>query len=496
LLLLASVLALSLTASLPVPARAQCAASWTIVPSPNGNFDDNFLGDISAISANDIWAVGTTGSGLSPLNTLTEHWNGSSWSVLPSPNGVFTTNFLTGVDGVAGNDVWAVGYSDNNSVADNQSRTLILHWNGSSWSKMTSPNTSFPVNRLHAVDAVSANEVWAVGTSYDYTNYRMVIMRWNGTSWRMVSTPTVPGSNFDFLYGIDSLSASDVWVVGTQQDTLEQTLVLHWNGSSWSVVSSPQIGPYGNNMLKVDAVNDSDIWAVGYHLTVFGFTQPYQTSVFHYDGASWNPVSSPNVNQLNNYLFDVVGIAANDAWAVGFWDTGNALNTMIQHWDGNSWTIVSSPNPGAYSNELVAIDAVSADDIWAVGRWTDGLVGVNTFVLRYTASCSNENTLHVANIAPSFLTRSGKFQVKAAITIQNSNQAPINGAAVSVSVTLPSGAKVNRSATTNSSGTATVSVSSLQTGTYTFTVTNVSKAGWTYDPASNVETSDSITVTK
>jgi hypothetical protein len=74
-------------------------------------------------------------------------------------------------------------------------------------------------------------------------------------------------------------------------------------------------------------------------------------------------VPSPNVNQNNNYLFDVVGLTANGAWVVGFYDTGTALNTMIQHWNGTNWTISPSPSPGDYANELVAVEAVSASDI-------------------------------------------------------------------------------------------------------------------------------------
>jgi hypothetical protein len=183
------------------------------------------------------------------------------------------------------------------------------------------------------------------------------------------------------------VSENNVWAVGAQSEFLEQTLVVHWDGSAWTAVPSPNIGPYGNNMLDVSARSATDVWAVGYHLTVNGFDQPYQTSAFHYDGVSWSAVPTPNMNLMNNYLFGVVGVAGDNAWAVGFWDTNTALETMIQHWDGESWTIVPSPSPGAYLNELVALDALSANNIWAVGTWTDGLFGVNTLVQRFSRTC-------------------------------------------------------------------------------------------------------------
>jgi hypothetical protein len=466
-----------------------CQAGWSVVSSPNGSGEHNRLSDVAVVSGNDIWAVGNTGAGLGPLSTLIEHWNGTTWSTVPSPNGVFEVNYLNAVSAVSSNDVWAVGYSHNGSVSDSQSRTLILHWNGTTWSTVPSPNTSKPDNHLYGVVAVSANDVWAVGTAIDPSVYQTLIMHWNGSNWSTVSSPN-PGSSFNILYGVDAVSATNVWAVGTQQDSLEQTLVLRWNGTTWSVVPSPNVGPFGNNMLKVHAVSANDIWAVGYHLTVFGFTEPYQTSAFHFDGTSWSVVPTPNVNQLNNYLFDVVGLTPDDAWAVGFFDTGTALDTMIQHWNGTSWTIVPTPNPGAYANELTGVAAVSATDIWAVGDTTDGVIGVNTLVARYSAACPG--TMHVSSITPSFKPRSGT--VSAAVTIVDASEAPVPGATVNVNVTLPNNSVVGRVGTTNASGMATVSVNNAVSGTYTFTVTDVSKTGSTYAPASNVETSDVIVV--
>ena len=51
--------------------------------------------------------IGVNGSG-----TLTEHWNGTAWSVVASPN-AGTINSLQSVAAVSANDVWAVGYRYN-----------------------------------------------------------------------------------------------------------------------------------------------------------------------------------------------------------------------------------------------------------------------------------------------------------------------------------------------------------------------------------------------
>lgn len=85
-----------------------------------------------ASSSGDIWAVGITNPtrcGFSGRNcgTLTEHWNGVRWTVVASPNppSVYL-NMLRGVSAVSGDDIWAVGTTDYTS-------TLIVHWNGTSW---------------------------------------------------------------------------------------------------------------------------------------------------------------------------------------------------------------------------------------------------------------------------------------------------------------------------------------------------------------------------
>ena len=62
---------------------------------------------MAAVSSSDVWAVGSQGS-----RTLTEHWDGTRWSVVTSPNPLPTTkgnNFLTSVTTVSSGDVWAVG---------------------------------------------------------------------------------------------------------------------------------------------------------------------------------------------------------------------------------------------------------------------------------------------------------------------------------------------------------------------------------------------------
>src|SRR6266446_2211001 len=85
------------------------------------------------------------------------------------------------------NDVWAVGVSYNTERT--LGSTLIEHWNGSRWSVVSSPNPSSSVNKLNAVAAVSPNDVWAVGTAPTRTA-TVLILHWNGAAWSVIPNPT------------------------------------------------------------------------------------------------------------------------------------------------------------------------------------------------------------------------------------------------------------------------------------------------------------------
>src|SRR2546429_116361 len=75
------------------------SCGWSVVPSPNGSSSSGLSG-VAVVSASDIWAVGSSGSQRSGAQTLIEHWNGSSWSVVTSPNPGSIYNTLYGVTAV------------------------------------------------------------------------------------------------------------------------------------------------------------------------------------------------------------------------------------------------------------------------------------------------------------------------------------------------------------------------------------------------------------
>lgn len=58
-----------------------------MIPSPNASSEGDDLYSVTAISTNDVWAVGYFENNAQTLILpLLEHWNGKSWSVAPSPD--------------------------------------------------------------------------------------------------------------------------------------------------------------------------------------------------------------------------------------------------------------------------------------------------------------------------------------------------------------------------------------------------------------------------
>src|SRR4051794_24145276 len=114
-------------------------ASWTRTTVPNPNPQTNAFNDVKAFSANDAWAVGRAGDSISGV-TLAMHWNGTAWSRVSTPSPGSRDSFLLAVSGTASTDVWAVGYYFDLPYGNRVRHSLALHWNGSSWTRVTTPD--------------------------------------------------------------------------------------------------------------------------------------------------------------------------------------------------------------------------------------------------------------------------------------------------------------------------------------------------------------------
>jgi hypothetical protein len=360
-----------------------CGLAWRIVTSPNSSSNTNILFGVAATLPTDVWTVGTYYDANFTTQTLIEHWDGSAWTVSSSPNPGSAGNQLNAVAALAPNDAWATGFFTDASFVAN---TLVEHWDGSSWNVVPSPNNGGNGSYLQAVTALAADDVWAAGYYVDDNQVNETLVEhWDGTSWNIVSSPNrgIDGSQ---LYGIAAASGTDIWAVGNSgQGNGVLTLIEHWDGSAWSIVDSPNPGTSGNYLQGVTMVSGA-VWTAGYY---YESGHP-RTLIEQWDGTNWNVVPSPNVGSIGDSLFGVSGTASNDIWTAGAYNLNNqtgTLQTLIEHWDGSNWSVATSPNQGTADNILYAVAALSTSDAWSVGTFSDGING-QTLALHYNDPCA------------------------------------------------------------------------------------------------------------
>ena len=383
---------LPLVAQQPVP--LECQGGFAPVSSPNRTEMANTLNDVAVVSSSLAWAVGSHWTPATEPNTfidrtLAMRWNGQAWSLVETPNVGSLPNWLNGVAALSPTDAWAVG---SYIPAAYQSRTLIQHWNGTQWSVVDSPNPSEGENYLLDVAAVGPNDIWAIGATGTRDSIRPLMVHWDGTAWTRVALPQVEG-RWVQVRSVSASGPNDVWVVGATDiygadlslNGPARTLVLHWDGAAWQRVASPNPGARDNWLEDVVALSPSDVWAVGYRNDPEDLRQN-PPLVLRWDGAAWHEATLPALGTPYTELHGVAALGANDVWAVG--QTGDshssARQTLALHWDGAAWSRVPSRAEG----ELNSVAALSATEVWAVGaRWGETTNRAQTLAERLIPPC-------------------------------------------------------------------------------------------------------------
>jgi hypothetical protein len=239
------------------------------------------LRGVAATSSTNAWAVGEQGG-----RTLVEQWNGTAWEVQPTPSVTSGKSYasLYGVAATSPTDAWAVG---SYWVKRHQAQALIEHWDGTAWQIVESPNPGVPPTDVvvRGVAATSPTNAWVVG-EYGGGPWQPLIEHWNGTAWTVqkFAGPDGPPSQA-VLSGVTATSATNAWAVGHYRDG---RLVLHWNGTAWHVQKSPNPGKFGNYLYAVSATSPTNAWAVGSYY-VPQMNGIIKALALHWNGTTWTP---------------------------------------------------------------------------------------------------------------------------------------------------------------------------------------------------------------
>jgi hypothetical protein len=268
--------------SLPIADRFVNGA-WHAVAVPHPGSSDRLFG-VTALSPTDVWAVGDDlESGL----PFAEHWDGSSWHVVPTPSHLGS---LAAVEAVGHKDVWAVGEDVTTGGP------LFEHWDGTSWHFVPVADP-FPAVELLLTDierVPGTGRLWAVGEgiAFQFAHGTWTFSRMPG--FAAVDSVTIPAQR-------------DVWAVGSSAGG---AITEHFDGTRWKKFFSK-----GLFLRVVASTSPHDIWATA---TPEQFDGPLRLAHLNSSRTGWTTLGA----SLSG--IDSVGAIAlrpdGTGWVVG--DTG------------------------------------------------------------------------------------------------------------------------------------------------------------------------------
>ena len=125
-----------------------------------------------------------------------------------------------------------------------QSGALVEQWNGSRWDVIYPPlSVNQQMANLQDVTFLTPHNAWAVGESSTGPSSGLMMLHWDGKNWLVIDLPT-GGAMWSYLNAMDAIVANDIWAVGRTSFSypVSKTLVEHWDGTRWRIIPSPNPG--------------------------------------------------------------------------------------------------------------------------------------------------------------------------------------------------------------------------------------------------------------
>ncbi len=421
---------------------------WSVQTTANPESGDAELLGVSCDSASSCTAVGWQGS-----KTFAERWNGTSWSTVSTPNpSPSVESVLRKVSCTSSTSCMAVGYyREGSSGTANNKKTLAERWNGTSWSIVSSPN---PVEAkgtsLLDVSCASSSSCIAVGRyasatpkGLEYesvaTEEKTLVESWGGSEWQIQSSPNPEGKKFSKLAGVSCSASNACAAVGSGiQGEETTTLGEAWNGTSWSTQTTVNPAPLTKASLEsVSCASSSMCFAVG------SDGAGTKNLVHRWTGSEWksmaskegtlSDVSCPSTTACNTVGEAKTGTPGSEWWvsAGGTWLSGTksvatpgggsavrlkdvscssatACTAVGSYYNGTrtvtlaerstsetgGWSVQTTANPESGDAELLGVSCDSASSCTAVG-WQ----GSKTFAERWNGT--SWSTVSTPNPSPS-----------------------------------------------------------------------------------------------
>ena len=335
---------------------------WTLQPSPSPvGANSSQLNAVACPSARVCIAVGYYARNAATVDTLAEIRNGSHWRIVASPDSRgAAVSFLNAVACASPRACVAVGASANSRGAQ---RPLAEAWNGSAWRIVRVPEPSRHSGlALYSVSCSSARACTAVGYYSKHGRRIGLAERWDGSRWSIQAA--FAAAKRTWLLGVSCPSASFCTAVGYRNKGTgdAQPLAETWNGEHWRAWDLPRpAGSPGGALAWVSCSSPGACTAAG-----ASFSSNGAPLAERWNGHAWRPQApvAPDGYQTSTAEVDMPGVScpsARSCTAVGDFTPNNAVESFAEAWDGTSWRLEFIALPvGASQSLMSGVSCVTA----------------------------------------------------------------------------------------------------------------------------------------
>ncbi len=310
--------------------------AWTVLPTPNPpGLNEGWkhqwyavLSGVSCVSASNCIAVGRYRDAEEAVKPLAERWDGGEWTIttasLPS---AAAAGQLEAVSCISGTACTAVGYFENVSGTV---ETLAERWDGSEWSIEPTPSPGEALgSRLLGVSCPTITACTAVGFNHGLDEETTLAEHWNGDEWLVQATADPGGMQpSNRLSGVSCSSSAACTAVGRHEYKLGAQFLLaplaeRWEGSNWSTQTTPEpVTSEQGGLSSVWCVSSSSCTAVGDYREIEGADSSAEVLGERWDGTTWSVlnlmgISDPPGWWHESWLYGVACAKAEACTAVG-----------------------------------------------------------------------------------------------------------------------------------------------------------------------------------
>ncbi len=222
------------------------------LPEPSSGSPDPIVTVVR--SSTDVWALGGSTYRSSVL-PYAAHLDGTSWSVVPVPG----AGPIVGVSALSANDIWAV--IGDSELALGTTKSSIVHWNGTTWKtvKLSSRLPGIPSSIL----ALSDHNVWIGGgrrnSKHGLSEY---VAQWTGSKLHIANLHVKASAGKYHMVRLRSDGAGGIWGLAVN-GSLSVSRLWHRLGSAWHGPSIPSLGHDSllYNLTRVPGT--TSMWGVG-----------------------------------------------------------------------------------------------------------------------------------------------------------------------------------------------------------------------------------------